>query len=127
MLSQKAGNLNDADKRAQLLRKYKEAHAYSDVLPLVSTGRELSRKEPIEKTDTVSAHVSGTINQISTFKIRIFISCILFIGFLILGGRNQHIGAFSIQQIRERIGQTMDVSFLTNMFDFMEDFTYTDL
>lgn len=119
MLSQKTGNLNDADKRAQLLKKYKEAHAYSDVLPLVSTGREFPRNEPVEKADRTG--------QISAFKIRVFISCILFIGFLISGGRNQHIGAFSVQEIRESIGQTMEVSFLTNMFDFMEDFTYTDL
>ena len=127
MLSQRSGSLNDADKRAQLLKKYKEAHAYSDVLPLVSTGRELVRKEPVERESMGAVPVNGSTCQISTFKIRVFISCILFIGFLILGGTGQHIGTFSIQEIREIIGQTIDISFLANVFDFMEDFTYTDL
>lgn len=121
MYQQKQGTVTDADKRAVLLKKYKEKLSYSEVLPLVS--KDMIIRDP-EKSETP---VLGTHKSLqgNLLKLRILLASILFISILVLGGDGQIIGKIGISELKEMIGKTVDIGFLSNVFDFMEGFTYT--
>ncbi len=121
MYQQKQGAVNDADKRAMLLKKYKEKLAYAEVLPLVS--KEVLVKEPANTGEAVSMQSKSM--QGSLLKFRILLASLLFIGILFLGGDGKIAGKVGVTELKEMIGQTVDVGFFTNVFDFMEGFTYT--
>ncbi len=121
MYQQKQGTVNDADKRAMLLKKYKEKLSYAEVLPLVS--KEMLIREPEKAEAPVS--IPPKSMQGSLLKLRILLASLLFIGILVLGSSGKIAGKIGVAELKEMIGKTADTGFLTNVFDFMEGFTYT--
>ncbi len=121
MYQQKPETINSADKRAMLLKKYKEKLAYAEVLPLVN--KEMLVKEPTKTEE--SNFMQPKSMQRGLLKFRILLASILFIGILMLGSNGKIAGKIGVSELKEIIGQTADIGFLTNVFDFMEGFTYT--
>lgn len=121
MYQQKQGTVNDADKRAMLLKKYKEKLSYAEVLPLVS--KEMIIREPEKAEAPVSMPLKSMHGNL--LKLRILLASILFIGILVLGSSGKIAGKIGVTELKAMIGKTADTGFLTNVFDFMEGFTYT--
>ncbi len=121
MYQHKQEAINNADKRAMLLKKYKEKLAYAEVLPLVS--KEMLVKESTKTEEPISMQPKSM--QRGLLKLRVLLASVLFIGILVLGSRGKIVGKIGISELKEMIGQTADTGFLTNVFDFMEGFTYT--
>ena len=121
MYQQKPETINSADKRAMLLKKYKEKLAYAEVLPLVN--KEMLVKEPTKTEE--SNFMQPKSMQRGLLKFRILLASIFFIGILMLGSNGKIAGKIGVSELKEIIGQTADIGFLTNVFDFMEGFTYT--
>ena len=121
MYQQKQGTVNDADKRAMLLKKYKEKLSYAEVLPLVS--KEMIIREPEKAEAPVSMPLKSMHGNL--LKLRILLASVLFIGILVLGSSGKIAGKIGVTELKAMIGKTADTGFLTNVFDFMEGFTYT--
>lgn len=59
----------------------------------------------------------------STFGIRMLIAALLFVGYFFLQKSESNIGFINAEVIQTEVNRYSDVDI--NLFDFMEDFTYT--
>lgn len=111
--------------RAQLLKQYREQNAVCEKMQLPLVSKEIPGIVTASREQNEVSSLQKRTNTGSLLKYRMIIAGVLFIAAWIYVGKSNETDNQKQVQIRQMIENDMDLNLVTNVFDFMDGFTYT--
>lgn len=121
------------DQKLRLIQQIRQEHN-QNIMSLRSRERILNGQYLTDSGSaayanySASAELSATSEQESTvfkstFPLRFFLSCLLFLGYFMLWRSDGVLGVLNADSIRGEVNRFSEVN--ANLFDFIKDFPYT--
>ncbi len=123
--NQKEKCMEAGSQRAQLLKQYREQNAVCEKMQLPLVSKEIPGIVTASREQNEVSSLQKRTNTGSLLKYRMIIAGVLFIAAWIYVGKSNETDNQKQVQIRQMIENDMDLNLVTNVFDFMDGFTYT--